>query len=177
MKRMKRRRQKGNRRITIVLNRKPPILIVSILFPKRANPTPEEVRSLLSAAFPSPKEKRKNVTSPTLSLPPFSSRNPREQKRSWTLWPNRLIATLQKRLGVLSLSFLLGSPVWPNTRKMANGMTRGKRRGRGKSEASSTSRPKASNGQRFLCPASLYWPISSFGKQGSGPDRGPSPVN
>ena len=39
-----------------------------------------------------------------------------------------------------------------------------------------TSRPKASNGQQFPCPASLYWPRSSFGKQGSGPNRGQSPV-
>ena len=38
-----------------------------------------------------------------------------------------------------------------------------------------TSCPKASNGQRFPCPA-LYWPRTSFGKQGSGPDRGQSPV-
>ena len=40
----------------------------------------------------------------------------------------------------------------------------------------STSRPKASSGQRYPCPASLYWRRSSFGKQGSGPDRGRSPV-
>ena len=39
-----------------------------------------------------------------------------------------------------------------------------------------TSRPKASSGQRYPCPASLYWHRSSFGKQGSGPDRGRSPV-
>ena len=39
-----------------------------------------------------------------------------------------------------------------------------------------TSRPKASSGQRYPCPASLYWRRSSFGKQGSGPDRGRSPV-
>ena len=39
-----------------------------------------------------------------------------------------------------------------------------------------TSCPKASNGQRFPCPASLYWPRTSFGKQGSGPNRGRSPV-
>ena len=38
-----------------------------------------------------------------------------------------------------------------------------------------TSGPKASNGQRFPCPA-LYWPRTSFGKQGSGPNRGRSPV-
>ena len=38
-----------------------------------------------------------------------------------------------------------------------------------------TSRPKASNGQRFPCPA-LYLPRTSIGKQGSGPDRGRSPV-
>ena len=39
-----------------------------------------------------------------------------------------------------------------------------------------TSCPKASSGQRYPCPASLYWPRFSFGKQGSGPDRGRSPV-
>ena len=37
------------------------------------------------------------------------------------------------------------------------------------------SSPKASNGQRFPCPA-LYWPRTSFEKQGSGPDSGRSPV-
>jgi hypothetical protein len=39
-----------------------------------------------------------------------------------------------------------------------------------------TSRPKASSGQQYPCPAFLYWPRSSFGKQVSGPDRGQSPV-
>ena len=38
------------------------------------------------------------------------------------------------------------------------------------------SHTKASNGQQFPCPASLYRPRSSFGKQGSGPNRGQSPV-
>ena len=37
--------------------------------------------------------------------------------------------------------------------------------------------PKASNGQQFSCHASLYWPRSSFGNQGGGPNRGQSPVD
>ena len=43
-------------------------------------------------------------------------------------------------------------------------------------EKSKTSCPKASNGQRFPCPASLYQPGSSIGKQGSGPYKRLSPV-
>ena len=39
-----------------------------------------------------------------------------------------------------------------------------------------TSRPKTSNGQQSPCPASLYWPRSSFVKQGSGPNREQCPV-
>ena len=50
------------------------------------------------------------------------------------------------------------------------------RKQKSKKARKETSRPKASNGQRFPCPASLYWLRSSFKKQGSGPDRGRSPV-
>ena len=34
----------------------------------------------------------------------------------------------------------------------------------------------ASNGQQFTDPASIYWPISSYGKQDSSFDTGQSPL-